>query len=171
MRARRCGPHSAYLYMGNEPDFEVPWEYDFAGAPWRTQDVVRRVVRELYSNTPHGMPGNDDGGAMGSWLVWAMIGLYPEIPGVAGLVVASPLFTRVDIRLPGGRTLVIDAPDASADARYVQSLAIDGRAHASPWIAWDMLSRGATVRFALSTTPNTAWGSDVAVAPPSFGAP
>ena len=165
------GPHSAYLYMGNEPDFEVPWEYDFAGAPWRTQDVVRRVVRELYSNTPHGMPGNDDGGAMGSWLVWAMIGLYPEIPGVAGLVVASPLFTRVDIRLPGGRTLVIDAPDASADARYVQSLAIDGRAHASPWIAWDMLSRGATVRFALSTTPNTAWGSDVAVAPPSFGAP
>ncbi|HEY3763191.1 MAG TPA: GH92 family glycosyl hydrolase, partial [Verrucomicrobiae bacterium] len=69
-----AGPTSVHAWMGNEPEEEVPWEYDFAGTPWRTQDAIRRIIRELYPESPGGLPGNDDGGAMSSWLVWGMIG-------------------------------------------------------------------------------------------------
>src|SRR5258706_623458 len=73
------GPNSSYAFMGNEPSFEVPWEYDFAGAPAHTQKAVRLIQTQLFKNSPGGLPGNDDGGAMSSWYVFSAIGLYPEI--------------------------------------------------------------------------------------------
>jgi len=163
-----AGPGSAYAFMGNEPEEEAPWAYDFAGAPYRTQDVVRRTLLQLYHNTPGGMPGNDDGGAMGSWTVFAAIGLYPDIPGVGGFVLGSPLFNAVTIRLAGGKTLQINAPAAADAHQYVQSLNVNGAPYTSPWIPWGLVADGATLDMALSGTPNTAWGSDPTQAPPSF---
>ena len=103
-----------------------PWEYDYAGAPWRTQDVVRRIATSLYGPTPDGEPGNDDLGAMSSWYVWAAMGLYPETPGRGELVLASPLFPHVTITLGDGRAIVIDAPGASPGTPYVQGLDVAG---------------------------------------------
>lgn len=164
------GPHSQFAFLGNEPELKAPWVYDFVGAPWGTQDVVRRSILELYSNAPGGMPGNDDGGAMGSYVVWSCIGLFPEIPGVGGLVVGSPLFSSVTMNMANGNVLQIDAPEASDDNRYVQSLALNGQDYNdSPWISWDKLSGGATLHFSLADTPNFNWG--VAVPPPSFDVP
>jgi putative alpha-1,2-mannosidase len=99
-------------------------------APWRTQDVVRRIATGLYSATPNGEPGNDDLGAMSSWYVWAAIGMYPETPGSANLALASPLFTHVVITLPNGRHLSIDAPDASDAESLRANAACQRRAHA-----------------------------------------
>ena len=113
-------------WAGNEPALGIPWEYDYAGAPWRTQDVVRRIATQLYSATPNGEPGNDDLGALSSWYVWAAIGLYPETPGRADLALASPMFTRVSITLGSGKTITINAPQASDTGRYVQRAGIDG---------------------------------------------
>ncbi len=107
------GSTSQYAFMGNEPSEEIPWEYDFAGAPSHTQEVVRRIETQLFTNTPGGLPGNDDAGSLSSWYVFAAIGLYPEIPGVGGFVTGSPLFTTVTIHLAGGHTLQINAPAAS----------------------------------------------------------
>ena len=87
--------------MGNEPSVEVPWEYDFAQAPSHTQEVVRSIETQLWSNTPGGMPGNDDGGEMSSWYVFATIGLYPEITATGGFVIGSPLFTSMNVGLVG----------------------------------------------------------------------
>ena len=165
-----AGPHSNYAFLGNEPGLKTPWAYDFAGAPWRTQDVVRRSILELYHNSPGGMPGNDDGGAMGSYVVFSFLGLFPDIPGVAGFVVGSPLFNSVTMQLANGNILQIDAPEASDENRYVQSLALNGQDYNdSPWIPWDTISQGATLCFSLADSPNTSWGT--AVAPPSFDAP
>lgn len=166
-----AGPHSQFAFLGNEPELKAPWVYDFAGAPWRTQDVVRRIILELYHNSPGGMPGNDDGGAMGSFVVFSSIGLFPEIPGVAGFVVGSPLFSSVTVQLANGNVLEINAPDASDTNRYVQSLALNGQDYDSPWISWDAVSGGARLDFILGCTPNTDWGSDPAAAPPSFDVP
>ena len=85
------------LYPGfdNEPCLETPWLYDFAGAPYKTQQTVRAILNTLWHDTPGGIPGNDDLGEMSSWYVWAALGMYPEIPGRAELVLASPFF-------PGG---------------------------------------------------------------------
>ena len=161
------GPVSQYAWMGNEPSVEVPWEYDFAQAPSLTQQVVRQIQTQLWSNTPGGMPGNDDGGEMSSWYVFAAMGIYPEIPGVGGFVIGSPFFPSMTVYLPGGHTLQIDAPAASDAQPYVQSLQLDGSATSSLWLPWSAVKEGATLDFALGGSPST-WGSSPQDAPPSF---
>jgi predicted alpha-1,2-mannosidase len=163
------GPNSLYAYLGNEPSFEIPWEYDFAGAPSRAQAVVRRIQLALFGNTPGGLPGNDDGGAMSSWYVFSAIGLYPEITGVGGFVVGSPLFSSVTIRLGNGHLLQISAASASNGHPYVQDLRINSAETSNLWIPWSEVEHGMTLDFALAGAPST-WGSSLTDAPPSFSA-
>ncbi|HVB95965.1 MAG TPA: GH92 family glycosyl hydrolase [Nitrososphaerales archaeon] len=161
------GPGSPFAWMGNEPSVEAPWEYDFAQAPSRTQAVVRLIESQLWSNTPGGMPGNDDGGEMSSWYVFATLGLYPEIPGVGGFVIGSPLFTSATMILSGGNTLQINAPDASGAQPYVQSLDVNGAPTSSLWLPWSAVRGGASLDFALGGSPSS-WGSSPQDAPPSY---
>ncbi len=157
-----------YAYLGNEPDSLSPYSYCWAGAPYRTQDVLRRMITGHYSNSDSGIPGNDDGGAMGSWLVWAMTGLRPGIPGVGGFVVSSPLFTSVAFRLASG-TLQLNAPAASDTNEYLQSLTLNGSAYNNSWIPWSSVSSGGTLNFTLGNQPNTTWASTPSQCPPSYG--
>lgn len=90
-----AGADAPYEWLGNEPGLGVPWAYDFAGAPWRTQEVVHQALDELYSVTPGGIPGNDDLGTLSAWYVWAALGLYPAVPGVGGFTLSTPLFPRI----------------------------------------------------------------------------
>ncbi|MDB5077478.1 MAG: alpha,2-mannosidase [Chloroflexi bacterium] len=166
-----AGPNSPYAFMGNEPGFGVPWVYDFAGAPYRTQDVVRRIELQLFHATPGGLVGNDDGGALSSWYVFAAMGLYPEIPGVAGFAVGSPLFSNVTVRLAHGQLLRITGDGAADNAPYIQRLRLNGRPYNSPWIPFASVAGGGTVQFTLGSSPNTTWGSDPSQAPPSFAYP
>ncbi len=112
LNATRFAP---YDWAGNEPGKWIPFEYDYAGAPWETQSVVRRIMTQLYPLAPAGEPGEDDLGAISSWYVWAALGLYPETPGVADLVLTSPLFPRVTITEGNGRTLTVTGTHAPDD--------------------------------------------------------
>jgi len=158
----------AHAFMGNEPGESGPWVYDFAQAPHRTQDVVRRILLQLFTAAPNGLPGNDDAGALSSWAVFGSIGLFPGIPGVGGFLVGSPLFPRTVLHLDGDRALQIEAPDASAPRRYVTALRLNSRAHDAPWIDWADLAGGATLQFTLADAPDPTWGASAAVAPPSL---
>lgn len=157
-----------YYYIGNEPQFATPWAYTFAGAPWKTQEVVRRVVEESFTGDPGGLPGNDDLGATSSWLVWAYLGMYPATPGADTLVFHGPYFPAARVDLGQGRALQIRGEGAGPDAPYVQGLAIDGEATTRTWVRFDELAAGATLDFRLGGEPYTAWGSDPQDAPPSF---
>jgi len=159
-----AGSNSSYAFMGNEPEFLVPWEFVAAGAPYRTQEVVRRIETQLFSASPGGLPGNDDGGAMSSWYVFAAMGLYPEIPGVAGFVLGSPLFPSLTIHLGNGHRLQIigqgiDGPPSSMP--YVQNLSLNGRNYTSAWLPFAALEHGATLQFVLYNSPNLTWGQHV----------
>src|SRR5262249_6294676 len=92
--------------------------------------------------------------------------LYPEVPGVAGLAVGSPLFPSTKIVLGHQQVIAIDA--SGAPARYVQALTVGGKTWSSPWLPWDALKNGAQLAFTLGASPSM-WGSDAAQAPPSFG--
>ena len=161
------GMGSEFAYMGNEPDEEVPWVYDFAGAPARTQAVVRRIQTELFTDQPSGLPGNDDAGSLSSWYVFSALGLYPEIPGVAGFAVGSPVFPQATLHLDNGKTLRIIGKNAALSRPFVQGLQLNGAAHASPWVAWSALSDGGVVEFDLGDKPSS-WGTGLENAPPSF---
>jgi putative alpha-1,2-mannosidase len=153
--------------MGNEVSLKTPWMYAFAGAPWKTQRTVRQILSDLYSNSPGGLPGNDDGGVLSSWYVFAALGVYPQISGVGGLVVGSPVFSSATIRLGNGGELRLAAPD-SAGKPYIQSLRINGQDYASAWIPWKLLSGGGTIDFVMGESPNKTWGNQAGTEPPSF---
>jgi predicted alpha-1,2-mannosidase len=163
-----AGPDRPYFFIGNEPVFPVPWVYNYTGAPWKTQRVTRRILTELFTPTPGGIPGNDDLGATSAWIVFAAIGLYPIIPGVGGFAINSPLFPETTIRLKDGRQLKIIGQGAEADAPYVQTLSLNGKPYDSTWLPYDTISKGATLSFRLGRTPNTRWATRPSAAPPSF---
>jgi predicted alpha-1,2-mannosidase len=162
-----AGMRSDMAYMGNELCMGIPWAYNFAGAPARTQKVVRRIQDELFTDKPSGLPGNDDAGSLSSWYVFSVLGLYPAIPGVGGLVVGSPVFPKVTIRRDNGATIQIFGEQTSAENCYVQSLTVNGQAWTSPWLPWSHLATGGTLNFKLGSQP-TSWGADLKQAPPSF---
>jgi predicted alpha-1,2-mannosidase len=161
------GTTGPYAYLGNEPSLETPWIYDWLGAPYETQQVVRRGLLTLYTNTPNGLPGNDDLGTMSAWYVLAAMGMYPESPGSDLLALGSPLFPQVTLQLPHG-VLTILAPQAADDAPFVHSLTLDGRPYDQPWLRFSDLAQGGTLEFGLDSTPSPTWGSAPAAAPPSF---
>ena len=150
----------------NEPCLETPWLYDFAGAPHKTQQTVRAILDTLWHDTPGGIPGNDDLGEMSSWYVWAALGLYPEIPGRAELVLASPLFAEAQIHRATG-TIRIIARSRSASV-FVESLRVNGRTWTRPWLPATFIGQGGTLEFTLSGPANPTWGTSAAQAPPSF---
>ena len=75
--------------QGNEPSNHIPYLYPFAGAPWKTQQWVRKVAA-LYNNTPAGVPGNDDCGQLSSWFVFAALGFYPVNAAYGGVCHRQP---------------------------------------------------------------------------------
>lgn len=160
----KSGPLHAEL--DNEPSIAAPWLYNFLGQPWKTQETVRQAMRQIWTNTPEGMPGNDDLGQMSSWYVWSALGLYPVYPGRADLVIGSPLFTEAVITRPGAK-IVVRARGAAMDAPYVQSLQVDGKASTASWLPASFVQRGGTLDFELGSTRNEQWGAqDI---PPSHG--
>jgi predicted alpha-1,2-mannosidase len=152
--------------MDNEPSINVPYLYDYAGAPYKAQQTVRAAMGELWSTGPGGIPGNDDLGAMSSWYVFSALGMYPQVPSRAELVLASPLFPRVEIDRPGGKDISVRAEGAAADAPYIHSLKVDGRTSDRPWLPASVVEHGGRLDYTLSATPDTDWGADQA--PPSF---
>ncbi|WNO52899.1 GH92 family glycosyl hydrolase [Stakelama saccharophila] len=159
----KSGPLHAEL--DNEPSIASPWLYNFVGQPWKTQETVRAAMRQIWTNSPDGISGNDDLGQMSSWYVWSALGLYPLYPGRAELVIGSPLFPSATIERPGGR-IVIRAEGAAPDAPYVQALRVNGRTSERSWLPAEFVTKGGTLDFTLGTTADRDWGTEEA--PPSY---
>lgn len=154
-----------WFASGNEPSFGIPWVYNWAGAPYKTQAVVHRIIKEAYGSGEDGLPGNDDLGAMGAYYIFCCIGLYPEIPGIGGFSVHSPFFSEIRVHLPGG---LLSISGGSSDKPYIQAMQLNGHPYNSTWIQWKTLSDGAKLSFKLSGKPNRHWGVNRLPIPPSF---
>jgi putative alpha-1,2-mannosidase len=116
------------IIFDNETVLQVPYLFDEAGFSPLTQHWVRTFMEDRYHDTPGGLPGNDDLGAMSSWYVWSALGIFPVCPGKPGYAIGTPLFRDVTLKL-GGRSLRIAAPKASRQNVYVQSVRVNGRAY------------------------------------------
>lgn len=163
-----AGSGAPHMWTGNEPCLGAPWVYNYAGAPWKTQRVVREIMTHLYLPQPGGEPGNDDLGALSSWYVWAAIGLYPATPGTSELTLGAPLFPQITISLAGGRQLRINAPGAGPEAPYVTGLTFNGARWGKAWLPAAVVHAGGTLAFTLSAAPDPSWGSGHGAAPASY---
>ena len=133
-----------WFAAGNEPDFQVPWIYNWTDSPEKTNKVIQRIFTEMYNSTPSGLPGNDDLGAMGAWYVFASVGLYPMVPGVGGFSVNIPRFSEITMELPGGAVNILGG---SKDASKIRSMRINGKKQDTLWISFDDLKHGATIQY------------------------
>lgn len=160
-----AGTQDPHAFLGNEPNSNAAWVYDFAGAPYKTQDIVRRAMTQLYNPNPEGLIGNDDLGQMSAWYVWSALGVYPEIPGRSELVTGSPLFPKAVVTTGAGKKITING---SGSGEYVTGLKVNGATSTKPWLPESFVSTGGTLDFTLSDTPDKTWGASPADAPPSF---
>ncbi|GGK01091.1 alpha-1,2-mannosidase [Streptomyces camponoticapitis] len=144
----------------NEPGIHAPWLYNALGQPWKTQETVREIVDTVYGTGPSGLPGNDDLGTMSAWYVFAALGVYPQAPGRADLLLTAPLFPRAVIAASGGRHAVtITAPAASDTNQYVDKVRFNGRARDASWIDSSLVRHGGSLTFTLTDHPNTTWAT------------
>ena len=90
--------------VGNEPSFLTPCLYHWIGRPDLSSDRVREIVTSNYTDQPDGLPGNDDSGAMSSWLAFHMMGLYPNA-GQSYYLLHAPLIPEWTLQLCNGKTL------------------------------------------------------------------
>lgn len=153
--------------QGNEPSNHIPYLYAFAGAPWKTQEWVRKVAA-LYRNTPQGVPGNDDCGQTSTWLDFAALGFYP-VNAVTGVyVLGSPLVNRASIHNRAhGTTFNIVVDNNSAENVYIESVTWNGKPLTRSWITHQQIVAGGELRFRMSDTPNKSWASAPGDRPPS----
>jgi len=133
-----------HFAAGNEPDFQVPWIYNWTDKPYKTSEVIYRILDEMYTSKPTGLPGNDDGGSMGAWYVFASVGLYPMVPGVAGFSINTPQFENVKIYLPGG---ILEITGGSTTPAYISSMKVNGNNYKSSWIDWEAIRQGGSIEY------------------------
>jgi predicted alpha-1,2-mannosidase len=132
---------------GDEPSHHVAWLYAFSDNPCRGQERVRQIATSFYHDAPDGMIGNDDAGQMSAWYVFATMGFYPVEPASGQYVLAAPLASRVSIRVPGRKPLVIESNGATGTQPCVSSVSFDGTAVDGPRIDHLRLAAGGTLRF------------------------
>jgi predicted alpha-1,2-mannosidase len=154
--------------MGNEPSLHIPYIYNYLGTPWKTQKRVRMLLDTWFTDTTLGMPGDEDGGGMSSFVVFSMMGFYPVTPGVPIYDLASPVFDKITIRLHNGKTLKIICHNNSANNKYIQSISLNSKPLQQVWFKHSDIANGGVIELQMGDTPNTTLGADAASLPPSY---
>ena len=144
----------------NQPSHHIPYTYNHAGAPAKTQAVVREVLARCYlgSEIGQGYPGDEDNGEMSAWYLFSALGLYPLEVGSPVYTLGSPLFPKATIHLENGKDIVINAPGNTAETVYVRSLRVNGEPHPTSSLTHTTLTGGAVLDFEMSTEP-TDWAT------------
>jgi len=153
--------------MGNEPSFHIPYLYNYTGSPWKTQKRIRMLLDTWYTDNYFGIPGDEDGGGMTSFVVFSMLGFFPVTPGIPIYNIGSPVFSEASIQLPSGRTFTVKALNNSKTNVYIKSAMLNGIPLNKTWFSHAELLKGGTLTLQMSDRPNKAWGSKPESSPPS----
>jgi putative alpha-1,2-mannosidase len=138
---------------GNEPSHHIAYLYALAGEPWKTQKLVRRIMRTLYAPSPDGLCGNEDCGQMSAWYVLSALGFYPVNPAGGEYVIGSPAVEGAVINLGGGRTFVIRTKNMSEANVYVQSVTLNGVSLQKHILRHEEIMAGGTLEFTMGPSP------------------
>jgi predicted alpha-1,2-mannosidase len=157
--------------MGNEPAMHIPYLYAYAGQPWRTQKRIRNLLKQWFRNDLMGIPGDEDGGGLTSFVVFSEIGFYPVTPGLPMYVIGSPMFKKATIKLDNGKTFSVICDNYSPQNKYIQSAKLNGKVWNKSWFSHKELMEGGTLQLVMGQHPNESWASAEKSVPPSFVMP
>lgn len=150
----------------NEPGFLIPVLYNYAGRPDKTADIVRLILEKAFTDNRAGIPGNDDSGAMSSWLIFSTLGIFP-VAGQDVYLISTPSIPDASLSLGNGKKLRIVAKNLDPNGlnRYVQSATLNGVDLPNSWFRHAQIKDGATLTLTMGPAPST-WGR--ATPPPSM---
>jgi predicted alpha-1,2-mannosidase len=170
---RDCTGLVGEYVQGNQPDQQAPYYYDWAGEPWKTQALVRRILREMYGSDASGyaFPGMDDQGSTSSWYVMSAMGFYTVDPSSPNYILGSPIFRHVTMHMGNGKIFEITAKNNSDTNIYIQSATLNGKPWNKPWFSNDDIANGGKLELTMGAMPNKQWGSAPDAAPPSMSQP
>ena len=140
--------------MGNEPSFHIPYLYNHCGQAWKTQRKIHELIDLWFTDHPLGICGDEDGGAMSAFLAFSAMGFYPVNPASGEYDLGSPIFDRVEIDLPNGKTFTVAAEGASGKAKYIQAAELDGEALAAPKFNHAQMLQGGELKLTMGQRPN-----------------
>ena len=132
---------------GNEPSHHIPYLYNYAGAPRKTQALVDHILRTLYHNDPNGLSGDEDVGQMSAWYALSAMGFYSFCPGRPVYEIGRPIFDKVTIHLSNGKDFVIQAKNNSVENKYIRSMKLNGEDLAEPRFSHFDLMKGGELIF------------------------
>ena len=153
--------------MANEPSLHIPYIYNYAGAPWKTQKRIRQCLKTWFRNDLMGIPGDEDGGGLTSFVVFSSLGFYPVTPGFPVYNIGSPLFSDIKVNVGNGKVFHIIAQNCNEENKYIQSATLNGKELNRPWITHEDVKNGATLVLKMGSRPNKEWGATVGNEPPS----
>lgn len=142
---------------GNEPSHHVIHLYNYANCPWKTQELIDRVLKEQYRNAPDGLSGNEDCGQMSAWYVLNSMGFYQVCPGKPVYSIGRPIFDRVDVSLPDRKVFSVVTKNNSGENKYIESATLDGRPLDEPFLTHQDIAGGGTLEIVMTAKP-TKWG-------------
>jgi putative alpha-1,2-mannosidase len=144
--------------------------YHYAGRPGLSAKRIHSHIPASFNTTAGGLPGNDDSGAMGSFLFFGMIGLFP-VAGQNVYLISPPFFQEVSITSPvTGKTATIknvSGFDAGYQNVFVQSVKVNGQPWTKSWIGHELFTEGWTIELVLGPEESD-WGTKVEDRPPSW---
>ncbi|MBR2331835.1 MAG: GH92 family glycosyl hydrolase [Alistipes sp.] len=155
--------------MGNEPSFHIPYLYNYAGEPWKTQKRIRMLMKAWFRNDLMGVCGDEDGGGMSAFYVFSAMGFYPVTAGLPYYVIGSPLFDKVSINLDNGKTFTVVAQNNSEENKYIQSATLNGQPFNRTYFSHEDITSGGELVLVMGNRPCKTWGVGADAIPPSEG--
>ena len=143
---------------GNEPSHHAAYLYNYVGKPWKTQELINRIIHTMYTSAPDGLCGNEDCGQMSAWYVLSAIGFYPVCPGSNEYIIGSPTFDEATVSLENGKSFIIRTKNRSKEACYIKSVKLNGDKYDKSYITFDDIRNGGVLEFVMSDKPNAKWG-------------
>ncbi|RQP13436.1 MAG: glycoside hydrolase family 92 protein [Parapedobacter sp.] len=146
--------------MGNQLTFFVPYLYNYTSSPWKTQKYTRLILDTWFMDNVLGVPGDEDAGAMSSFVVFSSLGFYPVSPGKPYYAITSPLFEKSTIKLANGKSFVTVAKGLSKKNKYIQAAYINGRKLESLFFHHNDLADGGILELEMGSSISAKWSID-----------
>lgn len=144
--------------QGNEPSHHVIYMYNYVGQPWKAAQMLRRMMKEMYTTQPDGLSGNEDVGQMSAWYVLSSVGLYQVEPSGGKFIIGSPIFDKATLNLGDGKTFTVRTVNNSDKNIYVQKVTLNGKTYNKTYINFNDMKRGGTLVLTMGAKPSK-WGT------------
>ncbi|MEJ7768716.1 MAG: GH92 family glycosyl hydrolase [Chitinophagaceae bacterium] len=143
--------------IGNQVTFFIPYLFNYTNSPWKTQKYTRLILDTYFKDNIFGVPGDEDGGSMSSFVVFSAMGFFPVTPGIPNYSITSPLFSKVSIDLPNGKNFTLLAKNLSLTKKYIQSATLNGRVLRSLSFSHEELTKGGILSLEMGEKTSKEW--------------